>query len=270
MEKNYKILNAHSHIFPEKVSEKATKAIGEFYDIPMDLVGNSKDLIVDGNKVGILKHIICSSATTPRQVKAINDFITYEAEHNKEFIPLGTLHPYMEDFIEEVERIVQKGVKGLKIHPDFQKFPADEDKAIEMYKVASKYNLPILFHAGDKTSDLSSPHRIRKICDKVPDLRIIAAHFGGHQSWDEVIPTLKHSNIYFDTSSSLPFITKEMALNFINYFGAERFMFGTDFPMWNAEDELQRFFNLELSEEENKIILYDNALKIYNLDESTF
>ena len=69
-----------------------------------------------------------------------------------------------------------------------------------------------------------------------------------------------------DTSSSIAFIGPERALESVAHFGIERVMFGTDFPMWRAGEELERFFGLGLSEEENRAVLYGNFARLYGLD----
>ena len=69
-----------------------------------------------------------------------------------------------------------------------------------------------------------------------------------------------------DTSSSIAFIGRDEALKSIYRFGIDRVMFGTDFPMWRASEELERFFGLGLSESENRAILYGNFARLYKLD----
>ena len=71
--------------------------------------------------------------------------------------------------------------------------------------------------------------------------------------------------MYIDTSSSLFLVEPEKALESIRHFGADHTMFGTDFPMWNPKEELERFFRLGLSEEENRAILYGNFARLFGL-----
>ena len=67
---------------------------------------------------------------------------------------------------------------------------------------------------------------------------------------------MKDGNIYFDTSSSFAFIEDETAVDLIHYFGYQRFMFGSDFPMWSPAKELEHFLDLELNEDERERILH--------------
>ena len=253
----YRIIDAHAHIFPDKIADKAVASIGAFYGIEMDHAGVSDVLIESGQTIGVEQYLVCSTATKPQQVLAINDFIYEECQKHKEFIGFATLHPDMDGVEEEVERIIARGFKGIKLHPDFQQFNIDDEKAFEIYKrVEGK--LAILFHTGDARYDYSRPIRLARVCDRFTDLKCIAAHFGGYRRWDEAYEVYDSENIFMDTSSSLFEMSKEQALKFIDKFGIDQFFFGTDFPMWQHEVELERLISLEFDEESLKKLLYDN------------
>ncbi|MFZ2539423.1 MAG: amidohydrolase family protein [Oscillospiraceae bacterium] len=254
---NYRIIDAHAHIFPAKIADKAVTSIGKFYGIEMDHAGVSDALIKSGRAINIEKYLVCSTATKPEQVVPINDFIFDECQKHQEFIGFATLHPDMENLDEEVERILQRGFKGIKLHPDFQQFNIDDQKAFEIYKrVQGK--LAILFHTGDDRLEFSKPKRLARVSDKFPDLRCIAAHFGGYKCWDEAYEVYDSKNIFMDTSSSLFSMSREQALKFIDKFGVEQFFFGSDFPMWRHEVELKRIESLELDKVSLEKILYGN------------
>lgn len=252
---SYKIIDAHAHIFPQKIASKAVKSIGDFYDLPMDGEGTAELLLESGKKINVEKYLVCSTATKPEQVLAINDFILDECNKHSEFVGFATLHPNMDGLEAEVERILERGFKGIKLHPDFQAFNIDDPKAMEIYRLVEG-KLFVLFHTGDPRYDFSRPKRLANVCSKYPDLKCIAAHFGGYQAWDEAYEVYDSKNIYMDTSSSLFTLSQEKALKFIDKFGAEQFFFGTDFPMWSHIEELERFMSLELSDEVKQQILY--------------
>lgn len=253
--KNYKIIDAHSHIFPQKIASKAVKSIGEFYDLPMTGEGTAELLLESGKLINVEKYLVCSTATKPEQVVAINDFIFDECNKHSEFIGFATLHPEMDDIEAEFERIMERGFRGIKLHPDFQAFNIDDNKAEKIYHLAQG-KLFILFHTGDPRHDYSRPKRLANVCHKFPDLKCIAAHFGGYQAWDEAYEVYDSKNIFMDTSSSLFHLSEEKALSFIEKFGAEQFFYGTDFPMWTHKAELDRFLSLNLSDDVKQQILY--------------
>lgn len=101
----YEIIDAHAHIFPEKIAENATVNIGRFYDLPMESCGFSKKLIESGSKIGVSRYLVCSTATTPHQINSINKFIGRECKANPCFFGLGTTHPNSENIEADIEQI---------------------------------------------------------------------------------------------------------------------------------------------------------------------
>ena len=257
------IIDFHAHIYPEKIAEKATAAIGKFYeDAPMAWHGKADELIQSGNRIGVVKYVVHSAATTEAQVQSINDFIIGECRLHKEFWGFGTIHPAFVDYKTELARIKKAGLNGIKLHSDFQKFQVDDPRMDKIYDEAARLNMAVLFHAGDCRFDFSGPKRILSVLEKHPDLTVIAAHFGGYTEWDNAIEYLVGKNVYFDTSSSLWKLPLEKANRMIKAHGHKKFLFGSDFPMWDHEDELSRFNQLELSQQEREDILYNNGARL--------
>lgn len=257
-----KIIDSHAHIFPHKLAKKAVDSIGDFYGLSMDTEeGTVETLLADGGKNGIVKYVVHSTATVPGQVQAINDFIHSQLLQYPQLIGYGTLHPQMENPKAEMDRIEKMGFKGVKLHPDFQEFAADSPQMFEIYELLSG-RFPVLFHAGDKRYPYSSPHRIAAVAKRFPELTVIAAHFGGYSEWDCVSVYDGLANVYFDTSSALAFLSKEEAVRLVRHFGADKFLFGSDFPMWAYEPELERMAALGLTTEEYELIFYKNIQKL--------
>lgn len=262
-----KIIDIHNHIYPKKIAQKAISNIGKFYNVPMNSdKGAAEDLLESGSQINVEKYVVHAVSTTVHQVSAINDFIADECSKHKEFIGYATLHPDMTNgqVEKEIERVLKKGFKGIKLHPDFQRFDIDDKKADKIYDIAQD-TLPILFHTGDDRFDYSSPERLAKTAKKFPKLKCIAAHFGGYTRWSEIDVYDGIENVFFDTSSSLFKLPDLMAKDILKHLGYEKFMFGTDFPMWTHKEELQRFLKLGLKDSINEDILYNNAKRILEI-----
>ncbi|NLL39298.1 MAG: amidohydrolase family protein [Clostridiales bacterium] len=253
----YEIIDTHAHVYPEKISLKAARNIGRFYGVAPHHNGSVKELISKGRKNQVDGYLICSVATSPDQVCAINDFIASECKKHSEFYGFGALHPDMENIGEEIERIIALGLKGVKLHPDFQRFNIDSKKAYEIYDIVAG-RLPILMHMGDSRYDYSSPQRLARVLKDFRNLRIIAAHLGGYRVWDIARQYLKHHELKFDTSSAQALLSPEQAREQIRYLGAENCFFGTDYPLWDYGKEIEAFFRLGLTDEENSMILAEN------------
>lgn len=153
-----RIIDVHSHIYPDKIADKASRSIADFYHIDARARGTAEVLLAEGREAGITAYVVNSVATNVRQVRHINEFILAETQEHPEFYGLIALHPDMDEGAvrDEIEWGILNGFKGIKLHPDFQHFYLDEDRAKKIYRAASG-KLPILFHTGDSRFNFSSP-----------------------------------------------------------------------------------------------------------------
>lgn len=254
----YEIIDAHAHIFPEKIAENATVNIGKFYDLPMKNYGMSDKLIESGGKIGVSRYLVCSTATKPQQVQSINSFIADECAKHSEFYGFGTAHPESEDIEADINQIKSLGLHGVKLHPDFQLFDMDSEKAYKIYEQIEGI-LPVLIHCGDSRYEYSAPKKILNIHRDFPKLTILAAHLGGYERWDEAEEYLAGlDNVKYDTCSSLAFMPPERGAELIRRYGVENCFFGSDFPMWSHEDEFRNIISLGFTEDENRLIFSQN------------
>ncbi len=258
------IIDFHTHIYPEKIAEKAVESVGEFYGIPMDGNGTVSALLEDGGKCGVTNYVVHSVAVTASRVEAINDYISSQCMEHGEFFGFGTMHADFENKIDEVERIRKMGLRGVKIHPDTQKFNMDDERMNELYDYLRQNKIPLLIHCGDYRYDFSHPRRLKKILKEFPGLVAIGAHFGGWSMCDYAYEYLENENCFVDTSSSYWMLGLRRARELIRLYGAERVVFGSDFPMWSISEELNKFYDMKLTEDENRLILHDNAMRILN------
>ena len=259
------ITDAHAHIFPPKIAQKAVGSIGDFYHIPMSHPGSPEALLQSGAAIGTRKYLVCSTATRPAQVVSINDFIQNCCQQHKELLGFATLHPAFEDIPGEVSRVAGLGLRGVKLHPDFQQFCIDDPAAFPIYDACAAAGLPILFHTGDDRYDWSAPARLAVVARRFPKLTCIAAHFGGYNHWQDVEVYRSLPNVWFDTSSTLFKLPRDRALELLDILGTRRFLFGTDFPMWDHREELDRVLALGLPEEARDDILHRNFQRLFEV-----
>lgn len=261
------IIDAHCHIYPDKIAEKAAHSTGDFYDLPMKYDGKVSTLLECGEKAGVDKYIVQSVATTPKQVSSINHFIAETVKmYPEKMIGLGTLHPDSEDIKGDVEELIKLGLHGVKLHPDIQKFKLDDYRCLKIYDLCEKNHLPILIHTGDNRYDYSNPNRLIPILEIYTELSVIGAHFGGWSIWNEASKKLcGFKNFYVDCSSSFYMLDDETIKEIISRYTPDRVLFGTDYPMWDPDEELKRLRSLGLSQEDVEKIEYKNALKAYSV-----
>ena len=268
MYKDFYVIDAHCHIYPEKIASKAVAGTDNFYGVTSANKGTISDLLERGDKAGVDHFIVQSVATTPKQVNSINEFISNSvALYPDRFTGLGTLHPESEDIVGDINHLVELGLKGVKLHPDIQAFKLDDFRCLKIYEECEKRGLIMLLHTGDSRYDYSNPNRLLPLLKTYTNLTFIGAHFGGYSIWDEAAEKLCGiDNFYVDCSSSFPFIKKEQAKELIKRYTADKILFGTDYPMWDAVSELNYFFSLGLDSKEIESILNLNAKKLFNLE----
>lgn len=256
------VIDVHAHIFPEKIARKATDNIGHFYGCSMAADGTVENLLRWGDQYGVDRFVVHSVATKAEQVDSINSFIAEQVRlHPDRLIGFAALHPDSDRISQQVEEAIQMGLTGVKLHPDFQQFHIDDEKAFPIYE-AIEGRMPLLVHTGDSRTEYSKPWRLAKMVDRFPKLDVIAAHFGGYSEWENGALSLALKNVYVDTSSSQFILTPHQVRELIDIFGADHVLFGTDYPMWNPQDELEKLQLVPMTGEERELILHGNMERL--------
>lgn len=268
MVNGYFITDAHCHIYPEKIAERAVAGTDNFYGGRSVCRGTVEDLLNEGAKAGIDRFLVQSVATSPKQVNSINEFIAAEvAKHPEKLIGFGTLHPDSEDIRGDIKHLLSLGLRGVKLHPDIQAFKIDDYRCLKIYELCEQEGLTILMHTGDRRYDYSNSNRLLPVLEIYTGLTVIGAHLGGWSVWEDASRAYEGiPNFYVDCSSSMPYLEKETVKSIIRRYGAEKVLFGTDYPMWSPEKEIETFFSLGLDESEIRCILNSNVKKLLNLE----
>lgn len=261
-----KIIDIHTHIYPDKIARKATESVRVFYGGigETDMDGTERTLLRRGREAGISRFVILPVAIRPDRVQSINNFILQKAAQTPEYIPFGTVHAAMDGLSQEVERLLTAGVKGIKMHPDSQCFPIDDPRLFPLYEII-RGRVPVMLHMGDARYNYSHPIKLRKILDMFPGLSAIAAHFGGYSMPETARELLQDTDCVMDISSSMMFMEPGVPEKYINLYGAERMAFGSDYPMFDPVKEREFFLNLHLTHAQKEQIAYKTAERILNL-----
>jgi len=260
------LVDIHAHVYPQKISEKAVAATGTFYFIPMQKDGSPEYLVKSVEETPITHTLINSVATTTKQVASINTFIADSCAQNPAFFGLLTIHQDTEDKMAVMQEGIAQGLRGIKIHPDMQQTNIDDDRFMEMYAAAEKLGLPVMIHTGDYRYDFSHPRRLKRVLHEFPHLVVDAAHFGGWSIYDLGYEILGDEQCFVDTSSAFKFLGRRRSRELIELYGADRVMFGSDFPMWSPQKELEFLQSLELSPLDFEKITWRNAERFLQLD----
>ena len=256
----------HTHIFPDALAERA---IGS-------LVENSAGFCVpchNGTAAGLLKNMdewgIDLSVIQPVLTKASQTVRTNEwaaSLRSDKIEPFGGLFPHTDDYKRDIDFICSLGLKGIKLHCEYQDFIVDSPEMLKIYDYAFSKGLIIMQHAGFdpayKPPFKSNPAMFKHVADEMKGGIMIAAHLGGQSQWDDVENILAGSDIYIDTSMGFGYYSEAQFLRIVKKHGADKFLFGTDSPWSVAKNEIAALKATSLSEEEKSLIFGGNANRI--------
>jgi hypothetical protein len=259
-----KIIDFHTHAYPDAIAERAVAHLSRFYDIPFQQAGTVSDLLAQLSEAGCQYGVLLPTSVQPQNVVSINNWALSAAEEHESIKTFAAMHPMMSGRSAEIERILQNGFYGIKMHPDFQTFNADCPEAFAVYEQIEG-RIPVLLHAGDLRYDYSAPRRIARILDNFPKLTVIAAHLGGAFNFDDMCEHLLGRELYLDTSSALWILTNEQARHIFNNHPTDRILFGSDYPLHSTSYELSLLKQVGLPESEMDMICRTNAARLLRL-----
>ncbi|WP_457571900.1 amidohydrolase family protein [Desulfovulcanus sp.] len=205
------MLDVHTHIFPPRIAHRLLKELQARYGISPVGSDLAEDLIRRLKKSGFSRAVVHTAATAPAQVIPANNWSIEIKKRYPELIPFGTIHPGFDRWEKELNRLEKNGIKGLKLHPDFQGFWLN-DKRLEAIFEAIGEKFFLMIHIGDRLPAHKSPScpvKLRQIIKKFPQLKIIAAHLGGYLQWDLALEHIVGKDIFLDTSSTIGFIQED-------------------------------------------------------------
>ena len=262
------LIDFHTHAFPEKI---APRAIGKLsYDaggLKPQTEGTAASLKAEMARDGVDLSVVLSIATNPAQQSKVNDF-AIELNKDPALQAFGSIHPDAPDALAELDRIHAAGLKGVKLHPEYQGFYADDEKMKPIYRRISQLGLITLFHAGHDIGFLPPYHGMPEHllgAMKWLDGPVVAAHWGGMGCCQEVLKKLCGQDIYFDLSFGYGLIPKKMAQQIIEKHTPDRLLFGSDMPWHRPAWEMRLLDTLELSNSDRDNICFQNAQKLLNL-----
>jgi len=262
------IIDFHTHAFPGKIAEKAVAKLSfDAGGLEPQTDGTVPSLKEQMRMDGVDVSVVHSIATNPAQQKKVNDN-AMEMDKDDAIVAFGSVHPDAPDALEELERIAQAGLKGVKLHPEYQNFYADEEKMKPIYRKISSLGLITLFHAGQDYGFPPPYHCMpRHLLGALKwlDTPVVAAHWGGFGCAEEVVEKLCGENIWFDLSFGYSSMPKCMAQTIVEKHGVDRLLFGSDMPWHRPAWELKLLRSLELPEADMEKILWRNAKKLLKL-----
>ncbi len=276
------IIDAHVHTFvSEEVGKQVLEQIKSEQGVPYFCLGTIEELRATIETCSISKAVMVNFAPV-NWTKGNNFWTCAIAKDTEDLIPFISPHPYMKGRkpVDEIKHKLPWGAKGIKFHPDAQKFYPNDKKLWPIYEFCQEKNLPMVFHSGkniNSPGQFSEPRLFAEVLTEFPKLTLVLAHLG-NGFWDQTKKlAAEFSNVFFDTAIAISgiytrdektreqYLSDEESIDMIETIGSERIMFGSDFPWVNPGWDIERLQKLPLSDKDREGILGKNAIKIYDL-----
>ena len=261
-------IDIHVHAFPDALAGRAIAALEAGCAWKAVAGGTVADLLASMDAAGVDVSVLCTIATKPGQAAGILSWC--RQIRSERIVPLPSVHPDAPDAAKWIVKFSEAGFAGIKLHPMYQDFYADERRVDAIYAAARQHGLFVTLHCGRDIAfppddDRASPERIGRIKRRFPQLKLICTHMGGWQMWDQVEQHLIGSDVMLETSFSLDRLDPARAAEMIRRHGCERVMLGSDWPWSQQDNAIEYVRKLPLSAAETEAILRTNAVELLNM-----
>ena len=269
------IIDFHTHVFPDKIAEKTVAFLAEKGEVKPYLNGTRAALVDSMKRSGTDISVVLPVMTKPSQFESING---YAADINGKdgIVSFGGIHPDCEDIEEKLDFIKASGLRGVKLHPDYQGTHSDDEKYVRIVKYCRSIGLVTVFHSGRDTGFKDHVHctpdmvlRLMQASEpdtpEHPDFALVLAHGGAAEFWDEVESKLCGRGWYFDISFIINMIDRDQLVRIIRKNGADHILYGTDSPWADQKEYIADTNALPLTDAEKALIFGGNAAKLLKI-----
>jgi predicted TIM-barrel fold metal-dependent hydrolase len=278
------IIDFHTHVFPPRVKQKRSQYIDRdpcfalLYAKKEAKIATTEELIESMDRAGIdISVIVNLGWITHELCVETNDYILESiARYPKRLIGFCTVQPQsLNAAIAEIERCARGGARGIgEMRPDMQLLDLGDDPIITPFMTAIKqHRLIFLTHASEPAGHdypgkgIITPDILYPFITTHPDVTIVCAHWGGGLPFYALMPEVQKAlqNVYFDTAAS-PFLYQPQIYTLVSQLvGADKILFGSDYPLLPQTRLLQEINSAALTEEEKRLITGENARKLLGI-----
>lgn len=266
-----KIIDFHTHIFPDKIAAKTVAYLEQRGGIPAYADGTLAALQSRADEANVTLSISLPVLTRPESFDSILSFAKNvnasreRGEHR--ILSFAGIHPDCEDVEEKMAQVKASGCKGVKLHPDYQQTFIDDERMIRILNAAIDQDLIVVTHAGFDVGypDCThcTPQRAARALDSLKgEAKLVFAHMGGCRMYQDVYEFLVGRKVYFDVSYVLDEMDKDTFLKLLEKHGADRILFASDCPWKTPKMIYDKLISFGLDSETLRKILYQNAEKL--------
>jgi uncharacterized protein len=253
------IIDAHCHVWPDHIAKQVLGNRPAGLDPVHD--GTLGGLRRTLDSAGIDMALCLGIAGVAKNVARTNEFIG--AVDRQRFIPFGTVHPGL-SIADNLRYLQDNGIPGVKLHPLFQDLSLGDPYVLDILRALAEAGIVVLTHVGaggdDAANERGAPRHIRSIADSLPELKLIACHFGGYHLLDEAEEKVVGSSAYLETSwpPTVADLPRDRIRGIIERHGVDRVVFGSDWPMTDPANEIAGVRALGLAPDKEKAVLGGN------------
>ena len=278
------IIDFHTHVLPPRIKNNRSDyverdtAFGQIYSGEKVKIATAEDLINGMDRDGVdISLIVNYGWSTHALCVETNDYILESvARYPRRLIGFGAVSSYTDDAaLKEIERCVRGGIRGVgELRPDAQSLDYSHKGIIKpFYDLLRKHKLILLTHASEPVGHLypgkggATPDLLYAFISSFPDVPIVCAHWGGGLPFYALMPEVRAAleNVYFDTAIS-PFLYRpEIYQQVSQLIGADRILFGSDFPVIAQSRVINEIKAADLKEDARNEILSGNASRLLGL-----
>ncbi len=238
------IVNAHVHMIElEKMVERQgdlalPAGISVLKEIEATLpLLDPKVLLAQMDEARISRSILY--AVEAPIVYASNEYVAGLCEkYPDRLIGFASADPKASDAPAVLERAIRElGLKGVKFHPPLQDFFPDDESIFPVYRKLAELGVPVVFHVGTTPFgslcrlSQANPLLLDEVAVRFPDLRILLTHLGTLWHNEAFMVVEKNPNVFIDTAAYLYEIPQLLTRDLVDRIGADKIIFGTDYPM---------------------------------------
>ena len=260
------IIDCHMHVWPDHIADamQSQRPSG----MPLRYDGKVSGVLRTMDELGIDMGLALGVGIKASVVARTNEFIGTVPRDR--LVPMGAVHPDLA-VEENLRHLKDNGIVGVKLHPLFQDLSFDDPRVVDILAALAEEGMPVVAHvgAGDDpvANERGTPAKLRRIADLLPALQLIACHYGGYHRLDEAEEHVVGSSVTLETSwpPTMAELDRERIVALIRRHGADRVVFGSDWPMTDPGAEIAAIRDLGLTEEEEQGILGGNLARILGL-----
>ena len=279
------IIDFHTHVFPPRIEENRQRYVrsdaffAELYSSPKARLATADELIDSMDRDGVDVSVILNGGWATQELCVeINDYILESiARYPKRLIgfcgtSFGTSLQSVEVAVSEIERCVKGGIRGVgELRLDSQ-LPHDPGPEVltPVVNIIREHDLVLLVHASEPVGHLYpgkggvTPDILYSLITCFPDIKLVCAHWGGGLPFYALMPEVKAAmnNVYFDTAASPFLYTPEVYQQVVELVGAEKVLFGSDYPLLVQKRLLREIESAELPPGAKEMVLSGNACRL--------